>query len=85
MLKQVSFIFFALFACYLGAHSHELKHLTNELEVKVPASEVWQLYRHLGISKLTAQQLKNVIQNIEVLKGDGGVGTVLRLTFVPGT
>ncbi|XP_022753644.1 S-norcoclaurine synthase-like [Durio zibethinus] len=68
----------------MGVHSQELKHLTNELEVKVPASEVWELYRHLGISRLAAKQLKNVIQNIEVLKGDGGIGTVLRLTFVPG-
>ncbi|XVF01901.1 hypothetical protein REPUB_Repub04eG0128900 [Reevesia pubescens] len=84
MLKQVSLVSFVLFACYMGAHSQELKHLTNELEVNVPSSEVWELYKHLGISKLAADQLKNVIQSIQVLKGDGGVGTVLKLTFVPG-
>ncbi|EOY12870.1 S-norcoclaurine synthase 1 [Theobroma cacao] len=84
MLKQVSLIFLVLFACYMGVHSQKLKHLTNELEVKVPASKVWELYRHLGISKLAADQLKNVIQSIKVLKGHGGVGTVLKLTFVPG-
>ncbi|WRX29244.1 hypothetical protein QQP08_021731 [Theobroma cacao] len=83
MLKQVSLIFLVLFACYMGVHSQKLKHLTNELEVKVPASKVWELYRHLGISKLAADQLKNVIQSIKVLKGHGGVGTVLKLTFVP--
>ncbi|OMO80333.1 hypothetical protein CCACVL1_13026 [Corchorus capsularis] len=68
----------------MGVHSKPLEHLTNELEVKAPASKVWELYRHLGISQLAAKELKNVIQSIQVLKGDGGVGTVLKLTFVPG-
>ncbi|XVF04165.1 hypothetical protein REPUB_Repub05bG0058600 [Reevesia pubescens] len=84
MLKIVSFVFFVLSACYIGFQSQQLKHLTNEVEVKVPASKVWELYRHLGISKLAAAQLKNVIRSIRVLKGDGGVDTVLKLTFVPG-
>lgn len=69
----------------MGVNSRELKHLTNEVEVKVAASEVWQLYRGLGFSMLAAQHLKNVVQNLQVLKGDGRVGTVLRVTFVPGT
>ncbi|XVF78207.1 hypothetical protein PTKIN_Ptkin14bG0111700 [Pterospermum kingtungense] len=85
MLKHVSIIFFLLFSCsYGGAESQKLKHLTNELEVNVPARTVWKLYRHLGISMLAAQELKNVIQSVDVLEGDGGVGTVLKLTFVPG-
>ncbi|XP_022717708.1 S-norcoclaurine synthase 2-like [Durio zibethinus] len=67
MVKQISFVFFVLFACYIGVNSQELKQLTNEIELNVPA-----------------KQLKNVIQSIDVLKGDGGVGTVLKLTFVPG-
>ena len=69
----------------MGVESQRLKHLTDELEVNVPASNVWELYRHLGISMLAAQELTNVIQSVEVLKGDGGVGTILKLTFVPGT
>ncbi|XWS09957.1 hypothetical protein CRYUN_Cryun39dG0034500 [Craigia yunnanensis] len=84
MLKQVSLIFFLLFSCYMGVESQKLKHLTDELEVNVPANNVWELYRHLGISMLAAQELINVIQSVEVLKGDGGVGTILKLTFVPG-
>ncbi|XVF28921.1 hypothetical protein REPUB_Repub15cG0074400 [Reevesia pubescens] len=84
MLKRVSLVFFLLFSCYMGIESQRLQHLTNELEVNVPASKVWELYRHLGISMFAAQELKNVIQSVEVLKGDGGVGTILKLTFVPG-
>ncbi|TYH30167.1 hypothetical protein ES288_A01G072500v1 [Gossypium darwinii] len=83
MLKQVSLIFFLIFSSYMRAESQDLKHLTNELEVNVAASRVWKLYRHLGISTLTAQQLKNVIQNVQVLEGDGGVGTMLKFTFAP--
>ncbi|OMP04676.1 hypothetical protein COLO4_09436 [Corchorus olitorius] len=86
MLKRVAFIFFALLiSCYMGIiESQKLKHLTNELEVNVAASKVWELYRYLGISKLAAQELKNMIQSVDVLKGDGGVGTIIKFTFVPG-
>ncbi|KAK8596076.1 hypothetical protein V6N12_064576 [Hibiscus sabdariffa] len=39
MLKQFSLVFFVVFGCYMGVNSHPqpLKHLTNELEVHVPA------------------------------------------------
>ncbi|MBA0722077.1 hypothetical protein Golax_009559 [Gossypium laxum] len=62
MLKQISFVFFVLLiGCYIRVNCEELKHLTNEVEVNVPANLTWELYRHLGISKLAAQQLKHVI------------------------
>ncbi|KAK8527389.1 hypothetical protein V6N12_054602 [Hibiscus sabdariffa] len=54
----------------MGAESRVLKHLTNELQVNVGVNRVWELYRHLGISRLTAQQLQNVIQNVQVLEGN---------------
>lgn len=84
-LKQFSLVFFLLLASYIGVNSRELKHITNEVEVNAPASEAWELYRNLGLIELAAHELKNVIQSVEVLKGDGGVGTVVRTTFVPGT
>ncbi|KAG2701191.1 hypothetical protein I3760_06G033300, partial [Carya illinoinensis] len=31
------------------------------------------------------EEVSTLIEKIEVLEGDGGVGTVLKLTFVPGT
>ncbi|KAE8703241.1 Detected protein of confused Function [Hibiscus syriacus] len=84
MLKQASFTFFLVFSCCMRAESQELKHLTNELQVNVAANRVWELYRHLGISRLTAQNLQNVIRDVQVLEGDGGVGTMLKLTFALG-
>ncbi|KAK5834208.1 hypothetical protein PVK06_018082 [Gossypium arboreum] len=84
MMKQFSLVFSVLLACYNRVNSQELKHITNEDEVNAPASEAWELYRNLGISELVAQELKNVIQRLDVLEGDGGVGTVIKVTFVPG-
>ncbi|XP_017605940.2 norbelladine synthase-like [Gossypium arboreum] len=84
MLKQFSLVFFVLLACYNGVNSRELKHITRELEVNAPASEAWELYRKLGLLDLIDRKLTNIFQSTEVLKGDGGVGTVVKLTFVPG-
>ncbi|MFQ6641818.1 hypothetical protein Gotur_015013 [Gossypium turneri] len=83
MLKQFSLVFFVLLACFNGVNSQELKHITKELEVNAPASEAWELYRKLGLLKLIDLKLTNIFQSTEVLKGDGGVGTVVKLTFVP--
>ncbi|KAB2086426.1 hypothetical protein ES319_A04G031000v1 [Gossypium barbadense] len=83
MMKLFSLVFSVLLACYNRVNSQELKHITNEDEVNAPASEAWELYRNLGISELVAQELKNVIQRLDVLEGDGGVGTEIKVTFVP--
>ncbi|KAH1063421.1 hypothetical protein J1N35_028408 [Gossypium stocksii] len=84
MLKQFSLVFFVLLACYNGVNSRELKHITKEVEVNAPASEAWELYRKLGLLDLIDRKLTNIFQSTEVLKGDGEVGTVVKLTFVPG-
>nr|KJB53621.1 hypothetical protein B456_009G434300 [Gossypium raimondii] len=82
MLKQFSLVFFVLFACYVGVNSRELKHITKELEVDAPAYEAWELYRNLGLINIIVPKLPNV-QSTQVLKGDGGIGTVAKTTFVP--
>ncbi|XP_017606034.1 norbelladine synthase-like [Gossypium arboreum] len=84
MLKQFSLVFFVLIACYVGVNVRESKHITKEFEVNAPASEVWELCRSLGLKNLVARKLKNVVQSVQVLKGDGGVGTVVKTTLVPG-
>ena len=48
------------------------------------ASEAWELYGTLQFSKLVEEVLSNFIEKIEVIEGDGGVGTIIKLTFAPG-
>ncbi|KAK3029650.1 hypothetical protein RJ639_037967 [Escallonia herrerae] len=54
--------------------------LSDGLEVNVPAQEAWQIYGTLQITHVT-----HTFDKIEVLQGDGGVGTTLKLTLPAGT
>lgn len=59
-------------------------HLSHEVEVKVPASEAWELYSTLRLAKLVGEELSTLFDKIETIEGDGGVGTIIKLTFPPG-
>ncbi|KAA8533463.1 hypothetical protein F0562_031103 [Nyssa sinensis] len=59
--------------------------LSEETEVRVAASTVWEVYRGVELGKLVDQLLPDVLGRVEVLQGDGGVGTVVKLTFPQGT
>ncbi|KAI7735414.1 hypothetical protein M8C21_033015 [Ambrosia artemisiifolia] len=56
--------------------------LSEEAEVKVPASKAWALYGTLEIGKLVVGK---VLEAVDVVEGDGGLGTILKLTFKPGS
>ncbi|KAK3029651.1 hypothetical protein RJ639_037968 [Escallonia herrerae] len=53
--------------------------LSDGHEVNVPAQEAWQIYGTLQITHVT-----HTFDKIEVLQGDGGVGTTLKLTLPAG-
>ncbi|KAM0024801.1 putative (S)-norcoclaurine synthase [Helianthus debilis subsp. tardiflorus] len=55
--------------------------LSEEAEVMVPASKAWALYGTLELAKLVTGK---VVEAVEVVEGDGGPGTILKLTFNPG-
>ncbi|KAK3001032.1 hypothetical protein RJ639_021812 [Escallonia herrerae] len=55
--------------------------LSSEVTINVPASEAWDLY---GTLKLADVVIPEFFSKIDVLKGDGEVGTVLKLFFNPG-
>lgn len=59
----------------------EAKH---ELEVNVPASQAWELYSTLRLAKLVEDKLSSIVSKIEVVHGDGGLGSIVHLFFVPG-
>ncbi|GAU43494.1 hypothetical protein TSUD_92050 [Trifolium subterraneum] len=56
----------------------------HELELHVPASEAWDLFGGLAIGKLVEKEMPEKFQKVELIEGDGGVGTILKLTFTPG-
>ena len=58
--------------------------LYHELKSDLPAAEVWEVYGGLLLGQLIPQLLPDVLSEFGVVVGDGGVGTVLRLTFPPG-
>ncbi|XP_020215444.1 S-norcoclaurine synthase 2 [Cajanus cajan] len=56
----------------------------HELELHVPAREAWDLFGGLEIGKLVGRELPELFQKVELIEGDGGLGTVLKLTFAQG-
>ncbi|CAL9089347.1 unnamed protein product [Musa textilis] len=59
--------------------------LCHELEVGLPAGQVWEVYGTLRLAQLVVELVPNVLQKVDVVEGDGGVGTVLHVTFATGT
>ncbi|TVU15936.1 hypothetical protein EJB05_39480 [Eragrostis curvula] len=57
---------------------------SHELETDVPAPELWAIYGTLRAAQLVPEVLPHVFTKCEVLSGDGGVGTILKLTFSQG-
>ncbi|XP_062226589.1 norbelladine synthase-like [Phragmites australis] len=57
---------------------------THELEANVPASELWKIYGTLRFVELVHELLPQVLHKVDVVSGNGGVGTVIQVTFPPG-
>ncbi|KAG8479678.1 hypothetical protein CXB51_029422 [Gossypium anomalum] len=60
-------------------------HLSHDYHLEVPAPVVWDTYRGLELGKVVNQMFQDVVGTIEVVQGDGGVGTILKITFPPGS
>ncbi|KAK9144286.1 hypothetical protein Sjap_004189 [Stephania japonica] len=61
------------------------KELKHELQVPASADDVWEVYSDPDLPKIIVQLLPSVFEKIDVVEGDGGVGTVLHLTYPPGS
>ncbi|OMO71430.1 hypothetical protein CCACVL1_18221 [Corchorus capsularis] len=59
--------------------------LSEDTVVEVPAAVLWKVYHGVELGKLAAQLLPDVFGRVEVLEGDGGVGTIVKVTYPPGT
>lgn len=58
--------------------------LSDEMEVKVPASEAWKVYGTLLLADVALKQLPHLLEKIDILEGNGSAGTKLKLTFPQG-
>ncbi|KAL6594334.1 hypothetical protein ACP70R_045412 [Stipagrostis hirtigluma subsp. patula] len=56
----------------------------HELEADVPAADLWAIYGTISAAELVPELLPHVLAGTETISGDGGVGTVVQLTFPPG-
>ncbi|KAH0664798.1 hypothetical protein KY285_026004 [Solanum tuberosum] len=59
--------------------------ISEEIEVHVPANEAWKIYGTIQLAHIVVKELPNIIHKVDILEGDGGVGSVLKVTFPPGT
>ncbi|KAK8712166.1 hypothetical protein V6N13_147413 [Hibiscus sabdariffa] len=59
-------------------------HLSHDYLIEVPAAVVWDVYRGIVLPKFAAQLLRDVFGSVKVVHGDGGVGTIVKLTYPSG-
>ncbi|GAB2264946.1 hypothetical protein Dimus_000017 [Dionaea muscipula] len=57
-----------------------LGQVSHELEMNVPPSKAWEVYGSLQLAKLCEAKLPH-IERVTIVQGDGGVGTILQLTY----
>ncbi|KAI3845148.1 hypothetical protein MKX03_019815 [Papaver bracteatum] len=58
--------------------------LSSELEVAAPAEFVWAVFSSKEVPKLVPKLLPNAFEKVEILEGDGGLGTVIDIVFPQG-
>lgn len=57
--------------------------LSYEMQVQVPASEAWDLFGTLRLGQL-AREMKELFKDLQVIHGDGSVGTIVLIELAPG-
>ncbi|CAN4102086.1 unnamed protein product [Withania somnifera] len=59
--------------------------ISEEIEVPVAANEAWKIYGTIQLANIVVKELPNIVHRVDILEGDGGVGSILKVTFPPGT
>ncbi|XP_010247382.1 PREDICTED: S-norcoclaurine synthase 2-like [Nelumbo nucifera] len=57
--------------------------VSTELEVDLPADDIWAVYSSPELPKLVVKLMPHVYDKIDIVEGDGGVGTVLQIVLTP--
>ena len=58
--------------------------VSYDVEVDVSASNAWKLYGTLLLAMVMEEGPSPPLEKFELIEGDGGVGTVIKLIFAPG-
>ena len=58
--------------------------VSYDVEVDVSASNAWKLYGTLQLAMVMEEGPSPLLEKFELIEGDGGVGTVIKLIFAPG-
>ncbi|XP_047953047.1 norbelladine synthase-like [Salvia hispanica] len=56
----------------------------DEKTVDVPATEAWKLFSSPQLSKVIKEAMPDFIGRVDVVQGDGGVGTIAEMVFQLG-
>ncbi|KAI3944121.1 hypothetical protein MKW92_038310 [Papaver armeniacum] len=59
--------------------------LISEFDVAAPADDVWALIASKDAPKTFQMLLPRMFDKLEIIEGDGGVGTVLLVVYPPGS
>ncbi|KAM3303016.1 hypothetical protein P3S67_014046 [Capsicum chacoense] len=87
--------------CVAAAEAAEIRLQNGFVACLFPHSEAWKVYGTLQLANIVVKELPHgcrgtttglnrstpahILLKVDVIEGDGGIGTVLKLTFPPGT
>ncbi|OIT28984.1 hypothetical protein A4A49_61101 [Nicotiana attenuata] len=54
---------------------------SEQVEINVPAIEVWNLYSTLQFAKFVVEKLPHIAEKVELVEGNGDPGSVLLVRF----
>ncbi|KAI3977822.1 hypothetical protein MKX01_036662 [Papaver californicum] len=73
------------FLFLIGKGNSMTYELINEMKVNVSANDIWEVYSSPDLPKIIVKLLPTVFKRIDYVKGNGGVGTIIRLVYPPGS
>ncbi|MCL7030496.1 hypothetical protein MKW94_019677 [Papaver nudicaule] len=83
---KYSLVFAALSFLFLMGKGNAMTYeLTNEMAVNASANDIWAVYSSPDLPKLIVKLLPGVFERIDYVRGKGGLGTILRLVYPPGS
>ncbi|KAI3991913.1 hypothetical protein MKX01_012858 [Papaver californicum] len=85
MKYELVFVMFS-FLFLIGKQGNAMTYeLINEMAVNASANDIWAVYSSRDLPKLIVKLLPGVFERIDYVKGNGGLGTILRLVYPPGS